>query len=270
MITGMNALTQKLVYNKTLTKLSLSNTGIQSEGAIALAEFLPETRSLVQLDLTGNDLVDIAGVMALSVSIRMNKSITCLDMNVPPNDAEFARLSRDILRACIRNMEEKTGSNAGMPSLDDMPTNTIFRHPSPGIIPEPAAPSVEDSRWSLLEVVAGELYRTRETLTALERALNREKGMRRDWYEHLYGRAAIESRNFQNGQSGEHGMDGEAPAPLIHTPEDKKMLDILKGILYRAPPPIEVTFLSTIQSAVRIYTSNTTGDLPVHCFYSRS
>ncbi|KAG0316334.1 hypothetical protein BGZ97_007054 [Linnemannia gamsii] len=242
-ITGMNALTQKLVYNKTLTKLSLSNTGIQSEGAIALAEFLPETRSLVQLDLTGNDLVDIAGVMALSVSIRMNKSITCLDMNVPPNDAEFARLSRDILRACIRNMEAKTGSNEGMPSPDDMPTNTIFRHPSSAIIPEPVAPSVEDSRWSLLEVVAGELYRTRETLIALERALNREKAMRRDWYEHLYGRVAIESRNYQNGHTGEFGEDGQAPStpttPLVHTPEDKKMLDILKGVLYRAPPPIE-------------------------------
>ncbi|KAG0293104.1 hypothetical protein BGZ96_003327 [Linnemannia gamsii] len=242
-ITGMNALTQKLVYNKTLTKLTLSNTGIQSEGAIALAEFLPETRSLVQLDLTGNDLVDIAGVMALSVSIRMNKSITCLDMNVPPNDAEFARLSRDILRACIRNMEAKTGSNEGMPSPDDMPTNTIFRHPSPAIIPEPVAPSVEDSRWSLLEVVAGELYRTRETLTALERALNREKAMRRDWYEHLYGRVANESRNYQNGHTGEFGEVGQAPStpttPLVHTPEDKKMLDILKGVLYRAPPPIE-------------------------------
>ncbi|KAG0272625.1 hypothetical protein BGZ95_011603 [Linnemannia exigua] len=241
--TGMNALTQKLVYNKTLTKLSLSNTGLQSEGAIALAEFLPETRTLVQLDLTGNDLVDIAGVMALSVSIRMNKSITCLDMNVPPNDAEFARLSRDILRACIRNMEAKTGSNEGMPSPDDMPTNTIFRHPSPAIIPEPVAPSVEDNRWSLLEVVAGELYRTRETLTALERALNREKAMRRDWYEHLYGRVAIESRNFQNGHAGEHSEDGQAPStpttPLVHTPEDKKMLDILKGVLYRAPPSIE-------------------------------
>ncbi|KAF9128202.1 hypothetical protein BGW39_005277 [Mortierella sp. 14UC] len=241
--TGMNALTQKLVYNKTLTKLTLSNTGLQSEGAIALAEFLPETRTLVQLDLTGNDLVDIAGVMALSVSIRMNKSITCLDMNVPPNDAEFARLSRDILRACISNMEAKTGSNEGMPSPDDMPTNTIFRHPSPAIIPEPIAPSVEDSRWSLLEIVAGELYRTRETLTALERALNREKAMRRDWYEHLYGRVATESRNFQNGYTGEHGDDGQAPStpatPLVHTPEDKKMLDILKGVLYRAPPPIE-------------------------------
>lgn len=240
----MNALTQKLAYNKTLTKLSLSNTGIQSEGAIALAEFLPETRTLVQLDLTGNDLVDIAGVMALSVSIRMNKSITCLDMNVPPNDAEFARLSRDILRACIRNMEAKTGSNEGMPSPDDMPTNTIFRHPSAAIIPEPVAPSVEDSRWSLLEVVAGELYRTRETLTALERALNREKVMRRDWYEHLYGRVAIESRNYQNGHTEEYSEHGQTPStpttPLVHTPEDKKMLDILKGVLYRAPPPIEV------------------------------
>ncbi|KAF9407597.1 hypothetical protein BGZ94_002639 [Podila epigama] len=183
LITGVNALTSKLAYNKTLKKLCLSNTGLQSEGAIALAEFLPETRTLAELDLTGNDLVDIAGVMALAVSIRMNKSLTCLDMNVPPNDPEFARLSRDILRACIRNMEEKTGSNEGMPSPDDMPTNTIFRQPSPPIIPEQTAPSAEDSQWMLLEGVARELYHAKDACRRMEKLLEREKSLRRMWHQ---------------------------------------------------------------------------------------
>ncbi|KAG0197189.1 hypothetical protein BGX28_009301 [Mortierella sp. GBA30] len=259
-ITGINALTQKLAYNKTLTKLSLSNTGLQSEGAIALAEFLPETRTLTQLDLTGNDLVDIAGVMALSVSIRMNKSLTCLDMNVPPNDAEFARLSRDILRACIRNMEDKTGSNAGMPSADDMPTNTIFHQPSPTLIPEPSAPSVEDNRWLLLEGVAGELYRTRETLSAMEKALNHEKAMRQDYLVHLYRRTAAETiaDAAQSTVTENSGEDGQAerslsilpPAtqngPVVRSPQEQKMLNIAKGILYCGPPQIEVNILSLL------------------------
>ncbi|KAF9190187.1 hypothetical protein BGZ51_008890 [Haplosporangium sp. Z 767] len=240
-ITGINALTQKLSYNKTLTRLSLSNTNLQSEGAIALAEFLPETRTLTQLDLTGNEMVDIAGVMALSVSIRMNKSLTCLDMNVPPNDAEFARLSRDILRACIRNMEDKTGSNAGMPSGDDMPTNTIFHQPSPTLIPAPSAPSIEDDRWLLLEAVAGELYRTRETLNAMERALNHEKALRRSWLDQYYRRLTVEVPIASNddGGDGEHPQQYPPIAPIVNSPHDKRMLDITRGILYRGPPLLE-------------------------------
>ncbi|GJJ73035.1 protein phosphatase 1 regulatory subunit 37 [Entomortierella parvispora] len=251
-VTGINALTSKLAYNKTLTKLSLSNTGLQSEGAIALAEFLPETRSLTQLDLTGNDLVDIAGVMALSVSIRMNKSLTCLDMNVPPNDAEFARLSRDILRACIRNMEEKTGSNAGMPSPDDLPTNTIFRQPSPTLIPEPRAPANQDNQWSLLETVAVELYRTRETLSGLAKALNHERLMREQWQMEHYHRTmdAHVSRVIVPDELAEDSeAHSEAPvapvAPIeaiIQSPRDVRMLNSMKGILSRGPPQMEALY----------------------------
>ncbi|KAF9353566.1 hypothetical protein BGX26_008669 [Mortierella sp. AD094] len=264
LITGINALTQKLSYNRTLTKLTLSNTGLQSEGAIALAEFLPETRALTQLDLTGNELVDIAGVMALSVSIRINKSLTCLDMNVPPNDAEFARLSRDILRACIRNMEEKTGSNAGMPSPDDMPTDTIFRQPSSPIIPELASHSPEDKRWLLLETVAGELYRTRDTLSALEKALNHEKVMRRNWLEHFYRKSAAAAPIVPNvtTESEQSGETLKLPAtipvtPIPSTPEEQKMLEVANGVLYCGPPQIEQLYHQCKRHQANIMSLNT-------------
>ncbi|KAF9583919.1 hypothetical protein BGW38_008105 [Lunasporangiospora selenospora] len=142
---GADYIAQTLRRNMSLKTLVLAHNNMDPGRLVVLADALKlniglETLDItgnrvcgpvitVQLDLTGNDLVDIAGVMALSVSIRMNKSLTLLDMNVPPNDAEFARLSRDILKACISNMVDKTGTNAGMPSLDDMPTNTIFRQP---------------------------------------------------------------------------------------------------------------------------------------------
>ncbi|KAF9363223.1 hypothetical protein BGX34_004629 [Mortierella sp. NVP85] len=244
-ITGIKSMTQKLVYNKTLKKLTLSNTGMQSEGAIALAEFLPETRTLVHLDLTGNDLVDIAGVMALSVSIRMNKSLTCLDMNVPPNDPEFARLSRDILRACVSNMEEQTGSNAGMPSPDDIPTTTIFRQPTHlprEHTPESTAVSAEDRRWALLESVANELYWTRSTVTALERALNHEKALRRSWMEQndIYQNdpVAASGQTEVNGQSQDSANKNQS-VPAADDPMEQRMRDIAKGVLHRGPPQYE-------------------------------
>lgn len=61
-----------------------------SAGAIALAEFLPESTSLLHLDLTMNEL-DIAGVMALSSGLKANHVMRCLDLNIPPGDEEFAR-----------------------------------------------------------------------------------------------------------------------------------------------------------------------------------
>lgn len=39
----------------------------------------------------------------------MNETIRCLDVNVPPNDPEFARLSREILKCCVRNTERAAG-----------------------------------------------------------------------------------------------------------------------------------------------------------------
>ena len=62
-----------------------------SAGAIALAEFLPESMSLLHLDLTVNNL-DIAGVMALSSGLKANHVMRCLDLNIPPGDEGFARL----------------------------------------------------------------------------------------------------------------------------------------------------------------------------------
>lgn len=63
---------------------------MSSAGAIALAEFLPESTSLLHLDLTSNNL-DLAGVMALSGGLKANHVMRCLDLNIPPDDEEFAR-----------------------------------------------------------------------------------------------------------------------------------------------------------------------------------
>ncbi|CAG8747678.1 12133_t:CDS:2, partial [Acaulospora morrowiae] len=104
-IEGVIALRDALSHNNTLRGLFLSDTQLGTEGAIAIAEYLPETKSLVHLDLTSNSEIDIAGIMALAVSIKMNHSIRILDVNVRPNDAEAAQFSRDILQACVRNTE---------------------------------------------------------------------------------------------------------------------------------------------------------------------
>ncbi|CAG8747708.1 17442_t:CDS:2, partial [Acaulospora morrowiae] len=125
-IEGVVALRDALSQNNTLKGLFLSDTQLGTEGAIAIAEYLPETNSLVHLDLTSNLDIDIAGIMALAVSIKMNHSIRILDVNVRPNDAEAAQFSRDILQACVRNTElshkDRESSNGSSLSDDHHPT----------------------------------------------------------------------------------------------------------------------------------------------------
>lgn len=106
----VTAIRTAITINNTLKRLFLSGTLLTSSGAIALAEFLPDARQLLHLDLTHNPL-DIAGVMALSVGLKVNQVMRCLDVNVPPNDVEMARLSREILRSCVRNTERIAGAD---------------------------------------------------------------------------------------------------------------------------------------------------------------
>ncbi|ORY87461.1 hypothetical protein BCR35DRAFT_317717 [Leucosporidium creatinivorum] len=103
---GITSLRSAITINSNLKRVFLNSTDLSSEGAIALAEFLPEATSLIHLDLTGNFDIDIAGVLALSVSVKMNDTLRCLDLNIPPNDPDFARLSQEILQCCIRNTEQ--------------------------------------------------------------------------------------------------------------------------------------------------------------------
>lgn len=102
---GITTLRTAFALNSNLKRLFLNDTDLSSEAAIALAEFLPEARSLIHLDLAENFDIDIAGVMALAVSLRMNQSLRCLDLNIPPNNPDFARLSQEILQSCVRNTE---------------------------------------------------------------------------------------------------------------------------------------------------------------------
>ncbi|PPQ80139.1 hypothetical protein CVT25_001438 [Psilocybe cyanescens] len=99
---GIQSLRTAFTLNTALKRLFLSSTSMTSDGAIALAEFLPESTSLLHLDLTMND-IDIAGVMALSSGLKANHVMRCLDLNIPPGDEEFAR---EILNSCVRNTEE--------------------------------------------------------------------------------------------------------------------------------------------------------------------
>lgn len=101
----MTALRTTFTVNTSLKRLFLADTGVTTDGAISLAEFLPETKSLLHLDLTSNPQIETAGILALSVGLKSNTLIRCLDLSIPPNSPNLAELSQSILQSCIRNTE---------------------------------------------------------------------------------------------------------------------------------------------------------------------
>lgn len=105
---GIAALRTMFTVNHTLKRLFLSDTGMTTDGAIDLAEFIPENRGLLHLDLTSNPAIGTAGILAVSSGLKSNKIIRCLDVSIPPNDPNLAELSQSILQSCIRNTELAT------------------------------------------------------------------------------------------------------------------------------------------------------------------
>ncbi|KAI8090810.1 hypothetical protein BDF21DRAFT_412217 [Thamnidium elegans] len=146
---GILTLKTALARNPCLQSLNLSNTQLDSSAAIALAEALPENTFLSRLDLSKNPHIEMAGILALAVSIKMNHTLTFLDINIPPADEELANLQNDIVAVCTTNMlqkveaqkllEEKTeittlspssSSSSNSSTLDtaviELPSNDVF------------------------------------------------------------------------------------------------------------------------------------------------
>ncbi|KAJ3847736.1 hypothetical protein EV368DRAFT_68855 [Lentinula lateritia] len=97
---GLHALRLALALNTTLTRLSLSATHLGDAGAIALAEWM------------GLGSLGQAGVMALAQGVKVNRTLRCLDVEIPPGVEGYAKLSREILNTCIRNVEASAREQA--------------------------------------------------------------------------------------------------------------------------------------------------------------
>ncbi|KAI8062747.1 hypothetical protein BC940DRAFT_336230 [Gongronella butleri] len=106
-LAGINALKQALYVNHALVDLNLTDCQLGSAAAIALAECLPESKSLNKLDLAHNPQIDMGGLLALVSGLRLNKSLTFLDINIPNADAERIKVQADMAVLCDRNARLK-------------------------------------------------------------------------------------------------------------------------------------------------------------------
>ncbi|KAJ1730710.1 hypothetical protein LPJ61_002874, partial [Coemansia biformis] len=88
-----------------LRGLLMAETGMTSEGAIMLAECLPDLHCLERLDVSENPAIDVAGLMALSASIKLSKSLVCVEITIDTGDDVCAALEQAITQVCIANMQ---------------------------------------------------------------------------------------------------------------------------------------------------------------------
>ncbi|KAJ1674062.1 hypothetical protein EV182_004043, partial [Spiromyces aspiralis] len=104
---GVTELKLELPQNKTLQCLFMSDTKLTTEGAILLAECLPELTCLQRLEIASNRDIEVAGILALSASIKSNRSLLCLEVSINESDDLAYQFEREIAKSCIANMERQ-------------------------------------------------------------------------------------------------------------------------------------------------------------------
>ncbi|TDG99310.1 hypothetical protein EPR50_G00209600 [Perca flavescens] len=83
---GIQVIREPLMMNCSVLQLGLAQANITCEGAVALAEFLAESRQIQGLDLRQNE-VKVGGLMALCLALRINRSLASLDLDhIPPQE----------------------------------------------------------------------------------------------------------------------------------------------------------------------------------------
>lgn len=110
---GVLRLRVALAVHPRLKRVVFADTQLAAEGALVLAECLPDAEHLVHLDLTRNPL-GLVGMLGLAAGTRRNASLRCLDVSLE-DDPDFVEAARDVYTHCARH------------------THTALAHAPPGV-----------------------------------------------------------------------------------------------------------------------------------------
>ena len=110
---GVLRLRVALAVHPRLKRVVFADTQLAAEGALVLAECLPDAEHLVHLDLTRNPL-GLVGMLGLAAGTRRNASLRCLDVSLE-DDPAFVEAAREVYTHCARH------------------THTALAHAPPGV-----------------------------------------------------------------------------------------------------------------------------------------
>ncbi|WFD45372.1 hypothetical protein MPSI1_004054 [Malassezia psittaci] len=103
-LVGVLRLREALGVHPKLRRVFLNQTRLTAEGAIALAECLPDAKHLLHLDLTNNDM-GCVGLLALQLGATANTMIRCLDLSVDRDDSEMMRMAQKLYNTCLEHAD---------------------------------------------------------------------------------------------------------------------------------------------------------------------
>ena len=98
---GVLRLRVALAVHPRLKRVALADTQLAAEGALVLAECLPDAEHIVHLDLTLNPL-GLVGMLGLAAGTRRNASIRCLDVSLE-DTPDFVDAAHEVYTHCARN-----------------------------------------------------------------------------------------------------------------------------------------------------------------------
>ena len=120
--TALNLIRKYLPQLPMLKRIHLKDVALTSEYAIALAEVLPECRTLAHLNILENHLIiplasakteseqeeACALYASLMAAVRVSHSIICIDIDVPSDDSSeiVKALARQVVAYSLRNLEQ--------------------------------------------------------------------------------------------------------------------------------------------------------------------
>ena len=110
---GVLRLRVALAVHPRLKRVVFADTQLAAEGALVLAECLPDAEHLVHLDLTRNPL-GLVGMLGLAAGTRRNASLRCLDVSLE-DDPDFVEAAREVYTHCAHH------------------THTALAHAPPGV-----------------------------------------------------------------------------------------------------------------------------------------
>ncbi|KAI9753138.1 MAG: hypothetical protein M4579_005300 [Chaenotheca gracillima] len=114
---------------KTIKRFHLADVGLTAEHAVALAEILPECKTLAHLSILENPKITVladakdeaameeacALYASLMAAVRVSQSIICIDVDVPsPESSEIVKaLAKQVVAYSLRNMEQGAVAEVG-------------------------------------------------------------------------------------------------------------------------------------------------------------
>ncbi|KAI3618356.1 hypothetical protein CBS9595_002719 [Malassezia furfur] len=191
-LVGVLRLREALGVHPKLRRVFLADTQLTAEGAVALAECLPDAKHLLHLDVAHNPLGRV-GLLALNTGLATNAMLRCLDVSVDMHDEEQVALAQKMYAACLAHADaardrastEAARKNVYTPLRRSALAAALQGSPAPAPPAADVAQALARAQGTLVPEGAADAQRVARA--ELQRALEHAVGLDEDTFAEALG-----------------------------------------------------------------------------------